>query len=204
MKTLVSTLLLSAALLLPTTASRIAHAEKHTLNACGCYGEANSCICSRKSKCGCPGECEPKGCEVERQKQLQKEIDAETKKAKEEELAREEREGAAVLTGLEHFQHVHFVDAEALGDLPNRGSSLKSVPSSPIALSTSAIRSWSPRGTRRVQTRSRKCRFSSPRMVGAAKPRKGIPRSGSKRSIAFSKPTLATWIRSSEGSAAAR
>jgi hypothetical protein len=45
-------------------------------------------MCEKKAKCGCPGECEPKGCEAERQKQLQKEIDAETKRAKEEEKAR--------------------------------------------------------------------------------------------------------------------
>jgi hypothetical protein len=40
-------------------------------------------------------------------------------------------------------------------------------------------RSCSPRGTRTVQTRSRKWRFSSPRMVGEAKAVKGIPRSES-------------------------
>ena len=84
MKKLVSALLLSASLALP---AQMARAEKHPTNACGCYGEANSCTCERKAKCGCPGECEPKGCEEERQKQLQKEIEAETKRAKEEEKA---------------------------------------------------------------------------------------------------------------------
>ena len=86
MKNLISTLLLSLSLVLPVTFA--ARAEKRPVNACGCYGEAGSCICEKKSKCGCPGECEPKGCEAERQKQLQKEIDAETKRAKEEEKAR--------------------------------------------------------------------------------------------------------------------
>lgn len=85
MKKLISLLLLSASLVLP---AQVARAEKRTTNACGCYGEGDSCTCEKKAKCGCPGECEPKGCEVERQKQLQKEIEVETKRAKEEEQAR--------------------------------------------------------------------------------------------------------------------
>jgi hypothetical protein len=88
MKKLISTLLLSISLVLPATSAQVARAEKRTLNACGCSGEGDYCICEKKSKCGCPGECEPKGCEAERQKQLQKEIDAETKRAKEDEKAR--------------------------------------------------------------------------------------------------------------------
>jgi hypothetical protein len=51
-------------------------------NACGCYQtDGGSCYCDKKSKCGCPGECEPKGCEEKRQKQIDKEIHAETKRA---------------------------------------------------------------------------------------------------------------------------
>jgi hypothetical protein len=54
------------------------------LNPCGCReGAPGQCICERKSRCGCPGECEPKGCEEKRAKQLEKEIQAETKKAEE-------------------------------------------------------------------------------------------------------------------------
>src|SRR5680860_417915 len=60
------------------------------------------------------------------------------------------------------------------------------------------------RGTRTVQTRSRKWRLSSPRMVGEANAVKGMPRSGSKRSIAPSRPRLATWSRSSKDSLAPR
>ena len=86
MKMLISTLLLSISLVLPVTGA--ARAEKRPVNACGCSGEGDSCICERKAKCGCPGECEPKGCEAERQKQLQKEIDAEVKRAKDEEKTR--------------------------------------------------------------------------------------------------------------------
>lgn len=51
-------------------------------NACGCYQtDGGSCYCEKKSKCGCPGECEPKGCEEKRQKEIDKEIHAETKRA---------------------------------------------------------------------------------------------------------------------------
>jgi hypothetical protein len=53
-----------------------------TPNKCGCYKDtAGTCFCAKKGKCGCPGECEPKGCEEQRDKEIQKEIDAETKKA---------------------------------------------------------------------------------------------------------------------------
>lgn len=51
-------------------------------NKCGCYKDGGgTCFCDKKAKCGCPGDCEPKGCEAQRDKELQKEIDAETKKA---------------------------------------------------------------------------------------------------------------------------
>jgi hypothetical protein len=61
-------------------------------NACGCYGDgAGNCYCDRKAKCGCPGECEPKGCEERRQRQLEKEINAETKRAEQQERESEER-----------------------------------------------------------------------------------------------------------------
>ena len=50
-------------------------------NSCGCYKDGATCFCDKKAKCGCPGDCEPKGCEEQRDKELQKEIDAETKKA---------------------------------------------------------------------------------------------------------------------------
>ena len=53
-------------------------------NACGCYTTgAGACICTKKGKCGCPGECEPKGCEEKRQKEIERQIAAETKKAAE-------------------------------------------------------------------------------------------------------------------------
>jgi hypothetical protein len=52
-------------------------------NACGCYRtDSGSCYCEKKAKCGCPGDCEPKGCEEKRQKEIDKEIQSETKRAK--------------------------------------------------------------------------------------------------------------------------
>jgi hypothetical protein len=51
-------------------------------NACGCYRDSTgSCFCGKKGKCACPGDCEPKGCEEKRARELDKEIAAETKKA---------------------------------------------------------------------------------------------------------------------------
>ena len=54
-------------------------------NSCGCTRNEsnNTCSCSKSAKCGCPGDCEPKGCEEKREAQMKKEIDAETKKAAE-------------------------------------------------------------------------------------------------------------------------
>lgn len=83
MKTMVTMLAVAVGLVVVTAGGPSVGATKRPLNACGCYGEAGNCVCERKAKCGCPGECEPKGCEEARQKQMQKEIDAETKKAKE-------------------------------------------------------------------------------------------------------------------------
>jgi hypothetical protein len=40
------------------------------MNACGCYRhDQGVCQCTRKSKCGCPEECEPMGCEQKRQRE---------------------------------------------------------------------------------------------------------------------------------------
>jgi hypothetical protein len=62
-------------------ARRAMAAEKNT---CGCYkDDTGTCYCDKKAKCGCPGDCEPKGCNEAREKQIRKEIEAETKKAAE-------------------------------------------------------------------------------------------------------------------------
>ena len=61
---------------------RTAAAADDGLNACGCrQGSSGACYCEKKSHCGCPGECEPKGCEEKRAKQLDKEVQEETRKA---------------------------------------------------------------------------------------------------------------------------
>jgi hypothetical protein len=67
-------------------------------NGCGCYQtDSGSCYCDKKAKCGCPGECEPKGCEEKRQKEMEKEISAETKRAHDSERGR----GGAAPAGVE-------------------------------------------------------------------------------------------------------
>jgi hypothetical protein len=60
----------------------VADGAKHEVNACGCYKDGTgACFCGKKGKCACPGDCEPKGCEEKRNKEIQKEVAAETKKA---------------------------------------------------------------------------------------------------------------------------
>lgn len=62
--------------------SRAVAADHPKPNACGCYRDsAGACFCGKKGACNCPGECEPKGCDEKRGKQIDKEIAAETKKA---------------------------------------------------------------------------------------------------------------------------
>jgi hypothetical protein len=61
-----------------------AQAAKPPVNACGCYRDsAGACFCGKKGKCECPGDCEPKGCEEKRAKEMDKEVEAETKRARE-------------------------------------------------------------------------------------------------------------------------
>lgn len=52
------------------------------LNACGCsQSPAGECFCTKQAKCGCPGMCEPVGCSAKREKEFQRELDAETRRA---------------------------------------------------------------------------------------------------------------------------
>jgi hypothetical protein len=72
----------------PTGAARAAAAED-AVNACGCGRDlTGSCVCQKVARCGCPGECEPVGCEEKRAKQLEREIMAETKRAADEDRKR--------------------------------------------------------------------------------------------------------------------
>ena len=71
--------------------SSSARGEEDKTNACGCYqNTAGQCICTRRGKCDCPGECEPKGCDEKRQKELDKAIQEETRKAEAAEKKRQE------------------------------------------------------------------------------------------------------------------
>lgn len=66
-------------------------AVAQTMNACGCYlDDKGVCKCAKKSKCGCPEECEPVGCEEKRQKAADRTADAELKQ-----IAAHERKRAA-------------------------------------------------------------------------------------------------------------
>jgi hypothetical protein len=69
------------------------------VNACGCYrGDDGNCVCTtKKGKCACPGDCEPIGCEAQRQKQADKEAAAALKRinAKEKQKAAEAKQAAA-------------------------------------------------------------------------------------------------------------
>jgi len=52
-------------------------------NACGCtQTDSGACLCDKKARCGCPGQCEPRGCEAQRERSFQRELDAETRKAR--------------------------------------------------------------------------------------------------------------------------
>jgi len=69
---------------------------KKEINACGCYKDtAGQCFCGKKGKCACPGDCEPKGCEEKRNKEIQKEVAAETKKAHEADQKQRSKEHAS-------------------------------------------------------------------------------------------------------------
>src|ERR1700710_601206 len=74
----------------------VAEAASPALNACGCYRDSvGSCFCGKKGgKCVCPGECEPQGCEDKRAKEMQKEVDAEAKHAREAEKKQEDEQAA--------------------------------------------------------------------------------------------------------------
>src|SRR5262245_44449611 len=78
-----------------------------------------------------------------------------------------------------------------VGERPHRCVSVET------AWFSSSISSCSRRGTLTAHRLSRKCRLSSPSIVGVAKLEKARPRPGSNRSTDLSSPTSATWRRSS-------
>jgi hypothetical protein len=72
-----------------TTAPVSKPADSPPLNPCGCYEDSNGlCHCSKKNRCGCPGECEPTGCEDKRRKELEKEAKEELKRQRDEDKKR--------------------------------------------------------------------------------------------------------------------
>jgi hypothetical protein len=80
-------------------------------NACGCYEDSSGqCHCVKKSKCGCPGACEPSGCEEKRAKEIEKEARAETKRQQD-----EERKRNAELTKKREEQEKKEVEKESKG-----------------------------------------------------------------------------------------
>ena len=115
--------------------ARPAYAEAgNKPNACGCYRDSSgACFCGKKGKCACPGDCEPKGCEEKRAKELDKEIAAETKKAasghvsKEKESAsedgggREKKEKVAHMAPAKKKELLRLLDAY-LAEHPEGGS----------------------------------------------------------------------------------
>ncbi|HET6149950.1 MAG TPA: hypothetical protein VFH68_20590 [Polyangia bacterium] len=79
-----------------TPAPRGAAPAGVTLNACGCYRSGETCVCTnKKARCECPEDCEPIGCAEKRQKELDREIAAEVKRAQDEEKKRQDAEKEA-------------------------------------------------------------------------------------------------------------
>jgi type IV secretory pathway VirB10-like protein len=104
--------------------------EEPKTNACGCFQTtAGECICTRKSKCDCPGECEPKGCDEKRQKELEKEIKEETRKAEAAEKKRQqeaaEKQRKAEAQAAEDGDQVSVNDTEARAQEEDRSSESK-------------------------------------------------------------------------------
>jgi hypothetical protein len=68
-----------------------APARAQTPNACGCYSDAQgACHCNKGSKCGCPDECEPMGCEKKRMAEANREAEKEMRR-----IAAREKERSA-------------------------------------------------------------------------------------------------------------
>jgi hypothetical protein len=67
------------------TMAALAGPVRAQANSCGCTQDPSSgaCFCDKKARCGCPGECEPRGCQEQRDRELAKQVEIETRKAKE-------------------------------------------------------------------------------------------------------------------------
>jgi hypothetical protein len=71
----------------PAAAAKGKPPAGEAINACGCYRDSGGgCVCTdRKGKCECPGECEPVGCGEKRDKEIEREMAAEIKRAQDDE-----------------------------------------------------------------------------------------------------------------------
>ena len=102
-------------------ATEKATAEKATtppLNACGCYRkDSGGCVCTdKKAKCECPGDCEPVGCDEKRQKELEREMATEVKRAQDEERRRKEADEAEEAKRAKEFQQANAVHEQGEAD----------------------------------------------------------------------------------------
>lgn len=71
-------------------------APAEAVNACGCYKDTRgACICTdKKAKCECPGECEPVGCADKREKEMEREMAAEVKRAQQQDADEQRRKSS--------------------------------------------------------------------------------------------------------------
>jgi hypothetical protein len=88
------------------------------LNACGCYRkDSGGCVCTdKKGKCDCPGDCEPVGCDAKREKELEREMAAEVKRAQDDERKRKEAEEAEEARRAKEFERANPPPDQAQGD----------------------------------------------------------------------------------------
>jgi hypothetical protein len=98
-----------------------------SVNACGCYHDAKGgCVCTdKKGKCDCPGECEPVGCDEKRDKEMEREMAAEIKRARDDEKKRQ----AAQEAEEKVEEKVEDTKAEETSAKPDAGE----VPPPPVA-----------------------------------------------------------------------
>ena len=98
------------------------------------------------------------------------------------------------------LHHLIPVDAQLGGDFAGCRCPPQLVGSSSRHLLSCALSSLSRRGTLTDHPWSRKCRRTSPMIVGTANAMNSAPLSTSNRFTALIQPTRATWTRSSRGS----
>jgi hypothetical protein len=78
------------------SATKAAPPPSEPVNACGCYKNGKgACVCTdKKAKCDCPGDCEPVGCSEKREKEMEREMAAEVKRAQQQDAEEKKRKAA--------------------------------------------------------------------------------------------------------------